>query len=363
MNFSFLQKLSHNYSLDYYRVIHGIKTGIGCLLGLLLVHYFNWPSGQWVPISVMVVMSAQTHFGGALQKAWMRFLGTLAGVLITILTLLFVGNNFLAISLVVFVACLIFTYIASGGGNISYAGTLGGVTVILTLTGIGTNINYAMERGFYIVVGIIIALLVSRLFFPIHARDRLRMKISRAMLDLKKLYIKTLEDYSAEKKDFFAEDLDRILLDNFTQQPSLINEAAFGSRQFNHYKKQYYIEIVKIERRIYRLIYFMQKILTEEKWLQKLVHKIKDVEELNYTIEASLDELAKYFASLSLPHSEINLEVSIEKITKIIDALPYGDTAEKIIDEHSFLFFLEQIIKEVRDLQEMTLKINGEHKI
>jgi hypothetical protein len=84
---------------------------------------------------------------------------------------------------------------------------------------------------------------------------------------------------------------------------------------------------------------------------------------LSQTIETSLDELAKYFANLSLPCNEINLTYSIEKITKIIDTLPSSGTAEKIIDEHSFLFFLEQIVKETRNLQEMTLKINGEHSI
>ena len=88
---SFLQLWQHRH-LDYYRIIHSLKTAIACLIGLGVEKYYNWPSGQWVPITIIVVMSAQTHFGGALTKAYMRFLGTVAGVAISILTLFFFGK-------------------------------------------------------------------------------------------------------------------------------------------------------------------------------------------------------------------------------------------------------------------------------
>ena len=142
-----LGKITGWWPLDYYRTIHSVKTAIACLLGLTLFKYFGWPTGQWVPITVIVVMSAQTHFGAALQKAYMRFLGTVAGIIIATSTLFLFHNNLAAMFVVVFLTCLCFTYIASGGGTISYAGTLGGVTVVLTLTGSSATIDQAIARG------------------------------------------------------------------------------------------------------------------------------------------------------------------------------------------------------------------------
>lgn len=179
--------------LDYYRTMHSFKTAIACLFGLGLEWYFRWSSGQWVPITIMVVMSAQPHFGGAVQKSYMRFLGTIAGVMIALLTLLVLRDNTTAIFVVVFLSCVFFTYIASvGDNNISYAGTLGGVTVILTLTATEVTPQLALERGGYIVIGIVIALLVSRFIFPIHARESLRFGVAVVLRQLQRMYFETI---------------------------------------------------------------------------------------------------------------------------------------------------------------------------
>lgn len=171
--------------LNYYRVMHGVKTAIACLIGLAIEKYYEWPMGQWVPITIMVVMSAQPHFGAAVRKAYMRFLGTISGVALVVATLWLFGDSNPIITFgTVFFASIIFAYIASSHGDISYAGTLGGVTVILVLTGQQVGILTAIQRGCYILIGIIIALLVSRFIFPIHARDRLRYHVAAALRNL-----------------------------------------------------------------------------------------------------------------------------------------------------------------------------------
>src|SRR4030067_2765553 len=91
--FSLLEDLN----INYYRVIHGLKTAVACLVGLAIEKYYDWPSGQWVPITIMVVMSAQTHFGGALRKAYMRFLGTVCGVITVVAVLWFFGGNLVVV--------------------------------------------------------------------------------------------------------------------------------------------------------------------------------------------------------------------------------------------------------------------------
>lgn len=356
--FGYFQRKLRKLSLDNFRLIHSLKTALGCLIGLAFVYYYNWPSGQWVPITIMVVMSAQAHFGGALKKAYMRFLGTFSGVMITLLVLSSFGNNEVATFIAVFIAIAFFAYIASGGGDISYAGTLGGVTVLLTLTGIGSNIHYAIQRGLYIVVGIIIALLVSRLVFPIHARDQLRLSIARAIRDLKKLYIKTLEPGFKGLSIIPDDKLDSLLLANFEDQPVLIAEAAAGSRNFHNHKKTCYIEIIKIERKIYRLMYFMRMILQQDNWLLKVMSEVHGIDELNALIENGLDELANCFEGLSvIPSCKINLRSALKNISHITKKMPDEKNTQKLLDEHSLIFFLKQIVKEIEDLHKIIEQI------
>lgn len=358
LNWNFLDKIVGSWHLDYYRTIHSIKTAIACLFGLALVQYFNWPMGQWVPITIMVVMSAQTHFGAALQKAYMRFLGTIAGVVIALITLFFFHNDPWIMFVVIFLSCLFFTYIASGGGNISYAGTLGGVTVVLILTSTNATIDQAITRGLYIVIGIIIALVVSRFIFPIHAREKLRLNVAKTLRDLQQRYFKTVQMDLEQEQPSQETKLDKIIMENLALQPQLINEAAAGSRYFNNYKKDLFIEVVSCERKIYRLTYFMQKSIYESVDIQQTMHKIRPVENLHIAIENSLNNLADNMENFTKPQTTVDFSDLLNTVTKITSKLPEETDVQKLLGEHSFLFLLEQIIKEVKILYDLLQKIN-----
>jgi uncharacterized membrane protein YgaE (UPF0421/DUF939 family) len=357
-SWDFLEKLSTSWSLDYYRTIHCLKTAIACLAGMALEKHFNWPSGQWVPITIIVVMSAQTHFGAALQKAYMRFLGTVSGVIIAVATLFIFDNNPWIIFTIVFISCVFFTYIASSGGSTSYAGTLGGVTVILILASTNATIEQALSRGLYIIIGIVIALLVSRFIFPIHAREKLRLNVAKTLRDLHQLYFKTIQTDLSQQTSQESK-LDKIIMENLALQPQLIEEAAAGSRLFNNYKKSLFVEVVSCERKIYRLIYFMRKSIYESLDIQKTIHQIRPIENLHITIENTLNNLADNIENFTSFTIATDFTILLETITKITRTLPEETDVQKLLGEHSFLFLLEQIIKEVKILYDLLQQINA----
>jgi len=345
-----LYQLLHNcltqFHLDYYRTLHSFKTAIGCLTGLALVWYYQWPSGQWVPITIMVVMSAQPHFGGALQRAYMRFLGTAAGVMVTLLTLITFHDNVLAVFAVTFLACGIFAYIASHSGNISYAGTLGGVTVILTLASIGVKATpeLAIQRGSYIVIGIIIALLVSRFLFPIHAREALRFSIAKVLRRLKKLYFETI---SHNITDAILDTQLNIAYNKIVRQTQLLEEAGAGSFHFNKYKKHLFANIINNERKLYRLINLLGKSLTTNQQLKTL--QISGLDALHNEIENCLENYALYFEKSALPQNLPSLTTLLQQVIVNAQQLP-TDGMEIILEEHSYLFFLEQLVQELNNM-------------
>jgi uncharacterized membrane protein YccC len=324
---------------------------------LTMERYFKWPTGYWVPITVMVVMSAQTHFGGALRKAEMRFLGTIAGATTTVLALTLFGSSSPVVFITVFCACIAFTYLASSKGDISYAGTLGGVTVILTLAGQQANIKNAIERGLLIVVGIVIALVVSRLIFPIHARERFRYHVAEALRNLRTLYFKTVQLHNKPASDTLDATIDDNLTDNFSDQPRLIAEACAGSRAFA-VKKEFFVEILRNERRLNRLINLMYRSISEIETPDMIRKQLAEIEDLHVLIEERLAELANCFETMTLPENAVNFDQALTKLTQLVEKLPKKQEPGNLMAEHSFLFFIEQIIKEIAHLEQLIIKVN-----
>ena len=310
---------------NYYRTIHSVKTAIGCLIGVVIEKYYNLPSGQWIPITIMVVMSAQTHFGGALRKAYMRLLGTVSGIAVTVTVLWFFGNNLAVIFGTIFIVCIIFTYIANSNGDISYAGTLGGVTALLTLTGQQVGVEIAMQRGFYIVVGIITALLVSRFIFPIHARDRFRYHVAATLRNLQKLYRETLQGVDTKLEDVVAADIS-------FDQPRLISEAVAGSLIFAS-NKVFFTEIVNSEHQLNRLINLTRLSLCEFGSQEAIC-------DLHKVIDNSLGHLADCFENMKQPQFMADLDSVADKISQLVEKIPKNDKDYKIITEYSFIFFI-----------------------
>lgn len=154
------------------RLIHSIKTAIAALIGILFLHYFNFTVQQWVVISIFVVMCSYNTVGGLARRSLMRFIGTLLGVLFCVLIIICGIKAWWAIAAALFFSALIFTYQAGAEGDISYIGLLGAVTTAIILLAPNVTYEIALERFIEISIGIVIALLVSRLIFPMYAKHQ-----------------------------------------------------------------------------------------------------------------------------------------------------------------------------------------------
>ena len=351
------------YKINYYRVIHGIKTAFACLLGLALENHYQWPMGQWVPITIMVVMSAQRHFGGAVRKASMRLLGTVSGVIAAVAVLWLFGDNTAVVFITIFFASIIFVYMATSHGDISYAGTLGGVTVILVMAG-RTDIEIAIQRGCYITLGIIIALLVSRFVFPVHARDRLRYHVATTLRNLSKLYSSAIQsqvniDPGEERK--IAKLSSKVAAD-IAAQHRLIYEAVVGSREFAA-KKNFFTAIIGGENSLSRLLNLLFISLQEASSPTVVKEQLAVVEELHDTVGMAMNHLADSFEFSEGPDETIiDLEHALTKIEQAVPGLPKEDDANQLIIEHSFLFFMEQILKELENMRKLIVKVNSKNR-
>lgn len=189
------------FRLDNDRLVHSLKTAIALLFGLLVSYFFKLPlQGQWVLISILVVMCAQSRVGAILQKSYMRFLGTVIGAIVASLTLWLVYPNVVCTTLILCVATVLFSYIADSPSAWSEVGPLGAVTLVVIVVAQNPSFSTVISRFLEINLGISIALLVSRFIWPLHSRTQLRYILIHTLDELKNL-AKQLEEFTSVKAD------------------------------------------------------------------------------------------------------------------------------------------------------------------
>lgn len=258
------------YKLDSNRIIHSLKTAIAFLIGIFIVRLFNFPQqGQWILVSLLVVMCAQSRVGAIMQKSYMRFLGTVLGASIAGLSLWLAYPNVIAVTLILCFTTALFSYIADSTGYLSEAGPLGAVTTVIILIGQNPSYASAFSRFFEITLGIVIALLVSRFVWPLHSRTQLRSIVMTTLQDLKQLLeqLKSISSTDAEK-DY--QDYEDRVMSRFANQTKLLNEVldeSFGrSKSVLIFKN-----ILRSEREIFRCIDLMKNALLNFPESERLV--------------------------------------------------------------------------------------------
>lgn len=329
------------------RLIHSLKTAIAVAIGFSLTHLVSFAYGQWIIITILVVMCAQIYVGGALQKGYLRFLGTLCGCAIAIVIIEIFHSSVLSVFLALVIGSFIFSYIAtSGKDTLSYLGTMGAATLAIILWGRSdSSLSYAISRFLEISVGILIATLVSQFVFPIHAKKQLRKNQTETLKQLKDFYNKTVVMGLAEVQTVEHHDLDEEIVKSLIKQRQLAKDsgreplgAAFDVAHFN--------QSLFCERQILRAINFMhiaQDKLRNATLSEKMQYALKTFhEEVLTALDAMANSTAEKAQSFKLPSLEAiqhlrtdNKEMVVLQPIVYLDALIFN--AEIIVENIALL--------------------------
>lgn len=245
MQFAFLNS-------NKYAAINAFKAGVAVMLGYLIgdalgsildIHAMY----LWIVITILVVMSTQPNLGGALDKALMRFLGTLIGASVAIIIVAFVKENTVQVLL-----SLPFIFLAvyfAGASKYSYAGTLAGITLIIIILNQQPGIQVAIYRAVEISLGIVISLAVNRFVFPIRAETRLKESFAKTISQIHDFFdILFIERNHSHKK------LRESIFHEFTKHLALVKELKYekSAKKVREFEKMsLYI------RRLYRYMIVM----------------------------------------------------------------------------------------------------------
>jgi uncharacterized membrane protein YccC len=337
--------------IDGERLVHSFKTALACALGFLLTRLVSFTADQWVIITIIVVMCAQIYVGSVIQKSYLRFLGTFAGCLLAIITIHFFGNSNLTILWTLCFSSFIFSYIATSQENMSYAGTLGAVTIIIIMMGQNPTPAFAIERFLEISVGLLIATLISQFILPIHARTHLRRSQAATLGQLRDYYTEAILSPNATDMSLEDHDLDESIVKSLLKQRQLAKESqrepltsAFDNADF--------MQSLYCERELLRAIIFMHNALSHIRISQKEFVQSNALRDFNDCIIRAIDTIISAISSNNSNKQHIHipaltsLTTELEKcfVTATQDDLTYG---------YGFLFSAETLINSLIKLAEV----------
>lgn len=318
------------------RLIHSIKTVIACLIGLLSTRVIGLAAEQWVIITILVVMCAQIYVGSVMQKAYLRFLGTLLGCLFAAATLLIAGSEPIAIAVTMALSSFIFSYIGTKQESYTYAATLGAVTTAIIMLGQQPTLLFALERFLEISFGLFIATMVSQFVLPIHASVHLRRAQALTLDQLSHFYKKALIDHFGKAEETDYHELDEEIVKSLLMQRQLAKESA-RERLGPGFSTEHFMQSLYAEREILRSITFMHNALIHNTIVSNFFAQSPAAHLFNDKVLAALAVLTKAMApegpepqAITLPSlKEINESIAIR------DTLP---SQEEMVYIDGFLF-------------------------
>jgi len=230
--------------------INAFKTALACLLGFLITHYLHFASSQWIIITILVVMTAQIHFGSAIQKSYLRLVGTLTGAGIAAATLYFYPTqNIFVIDGAIIASAFFFSFLAGMSPSLGQSMTLGSVTVPIILLSSHATLFMAYLRAGEIILGIFIALLVNALVFPIHAKHEFEKLLTKNMKALIEYYL------AAVNHDFKkCEHYEKHMMKNFAQAQQLLEDA----KREPGVRENFYRALLLHQKRLFRGISLLE---------------------------------------------------------------------------------------------------------
>lgn len=337
--------------------VHSLKIALACFLGLVISDLFHITNNIWLILTILIVMSSQTHFGGALQKSYVRILGAIIGASIASATSYWATNNPYVGYAVIFLSVLLFSYVANTFKDLKEIGTMGAVTTVAILISRQSTINYSILRTLEILAGILIALLVSKLFFPIHARAQLMRNFAKGFRQLNQLYTIMYSDIKPRDKLPQVQSIESEVIDLLTDQPTLIKNAK-NEISTIPYNKAIAESLLTYQHRLFRTISFLYQALHREpEHFHQIAHITKlDLfnEQVIFLLSALADTLEDKRTLPGLENLEALLPEIEKSIQKEVDKINAdSSTPDYPITLHTLLFCCRYIVDELFVLQTM----------
>jgi len=165
----FWRTLRSNLSFESDGFRHALRLGFIAALGQTIATLLQLPRGYWIPVTILFML--KPNFGGTLQRAVLRFTGTVLGGLIAAALSLTIQEDVILIGILPVLA-----FVALSVRPINYGlYTLALTPMIMVMLDVGHTANWETSflRVLHTFIGGILAVVGGYLLFPIWERQKL----------------------------------------------------------------------------------------------------------------------------------------------------------------------------------------------
>lgn len=214
--------IKNNLTFDSVTFRHALRLALVITIAQLLSYLLPIPTGYWITLTALIAL--KPNFGGTVQSAGQRILGTLVGSVVGIIFVTLIHNS-LALTLLIFL--LLFG--ASSMLPLSYSLFISLITpaiiLLLSFMGMG-DWEVGIQRIVDVLIGGTLALVGSYLLFPSWERHQLPRQLEKTVR-ANLAYFQIAIDRCLDGEDKTAESL----LNRLRHRASLENANAEASAQ------------------------------------------------------------------------------------------------------------------------------------
>jgi uncharacterized membrane protein YccC len=328
---------------------HAIKTAIAAIICLILYKSFYLPKGYWAVLTAIAVMQS-TADTGSLESTWrislQRLLGTMTGAIIGLSIHVLIYPNYWQLIIILFFLIIAGVYLAYLWPSMKTAG----VTAVIILLFAGhqpMSHNYAVLRALEILLGAMVALMVSVLIWPQRMHQYLYknyLQNMRRTLDLFQAVAKSFSSrkpLSTEQSEAMRDllttvDGEKVHLDHLMksrkllisnillQQIRLLKNIKTISKSIDDLPEVYYTDVsqMKVTQKV---LFIIDKALSAVVENQPLGDLLKTIEAISYEYDLAFEDYLarKYVEHLNMIESYaiVSLSISLKKMLDLVAEL------------------------------------------
>lgn len=192
---------------------HAIKTAIAAVVAILVYQYFHLPHGYWSVITALIVMQSNIDTGSlemTLRVASQRLVGTVIGAALGLAIVFFFNINQWQLIVITFVLISVFAYVTRYYDGFKLAGVTALIILLLSNHDSITH-SYAFMRVVEILLGVVIAVIVTICIWPYQISDHLKERRLKRLAKMHDLFTRLRDSDGAEVRSAFdglAKDVD-----------------------------------------------------------------------------------------------------------------------------------------------------------
>ena len=167
---------------------HALKTGLAAVLAVWVYGYFHLPHGYWAVIAAVLVMQSNRDSGSfevTLRLALHRVIGTVTGAFSGLAFLVLFAPSHTLLLFLIFFLIVLGSYLTSLYKGFNLFGPTASIMLLLAHQTALTH-SVAFERALDIVVGVVIATVVTVSIWPYSLLDHLKKHRQRTLALLQK---------------------------------------------------------------------------------------------------------------------------------------------------------------------------------